>query len=206
MSSLLDLIVVVADADAERTIETLLEDRRASLKIRGINFAILRADHDAGTFLRSPDLLREYSKTADFALVLLDREGSGKEAVMSADEMEQDLEQRLQRVGWNESNSRVIVLDPELEIWVWSSSPHLKAVMNVSDEQLKVVLEKFPPAGSANKPNHPKEAMHHALKLGRKPFSPCLFQELAAIVSLKNAHERAFLRLRDTLQAWFTLG
>ncbi|MDZ4766085.1 MAG: hypothetical protein SGI73_16210 [Chloroflexota bacterium] len=44
--------------------------------------------------------------------------------------------------------------------------------------------------------------MREALRLGKKPPSASLFQELAANVSL-NASERAFDRLKATLRAWF---
>jgi hypothetical protein len=146
--------------------------------------------------------LREYLGKVRFALVLPDREGSGREANMSAEEMEVDIESRLHRNGWTPQNCRAIVLDPELEIWVWSKSTHVLTALSITSEQLEELYKTFPRT-SKGKPERPKEAMLAALKMGKKkPFSPDVFKELASKVSL-TTDERAFIRLRTTLQSWF---
>ena len=129
--------------------------------------------------------------------MLLDREGSGQEHRRAAQEMETDLENRLWQSGWTgtegQSRAAAIVLDPELEVWVWSRSPHVAQVLGLSQVELQQILEGFP-ATSEGKPRRPKEALLAALRRSGRPQSARIFQELAERVSLW-AHERAFDRL-----------
>jgi hypothetical protein len=84
---------------------------------------------------------------------------------------------------------------------VWSKSVHVKRVLNINDDQLGKVFDTFP-KDARGKPARPKEAMRFALRLGNKPPSASLFQELAENVSL-SASERAFDRFKFTLSRWF---
>jgi hypothetical protein len=206
MSHLYDLVVLVADTDAEWTLRTLLEKRTDALQIRPLTSKVVRdPGRDAGVFLRAQDLLRPYVQMAACALVIFDREGSGGERRMSAPEMETVLEDRLYKNGWMNANQHpraaVIVLDPELEVWAWSRSPHVPAALGLDQAQLEAVLQGFTRLPNG-KPQRPKEAMLEALRIGKKPPSPDIFRELAQKVSLQ-AHERAFDKLRATLQTWF---
>lgn len=203
----LDLVVLVADADAEWALRTLLEKRQEALGISlsSTRFQVLRHPRrDPGVFREAHEFLRHYSSRARRALVVLDREGSGQEA-RSAEELEQDLEQRLQRNGWplEEGNPRAaaIVLDPELEIWVWSRSAHVPEVLGLTQEELQAFLMEHPCAPNG-KPEDPKAALHGALRLSGRPQSPDIFRELAERVSLKS-DERAFCKLHGVLRAWF---
>lgn len=200
MSNALDLVVLVADTDAEWTIRTLLEKRHAALRIRPLNSVIIRdPGRDAGVFQNAPITLRTYLNRVNHALVLLDYEGCGREPRMKAEQVEIALEQRLNEVGWR--NTKVIVLDPELEVWVWSRSPHVAPILGLTPDILTSVLENFPKTNHG-KPARPKAAMVAALRKSRRPHSPRIFQELAERVSLAG-RERAFDRLRETLQNWF---
>lgn len=208
MNGRLDLIAIVADADCEWTIRTLLEARSTDLGIRQIDCKVVRdPGRDPGVFQRAQDILRTYLRQADYALVMLDREGSGREGRANAAQMESDLERRLAQNGWadEEGNLRAaaIVLDPELEVWAWSHSPHLPAVLGLTEETLAEVLDRFPRAENG-KPQRPKEALLAALRRSGRPHSARIFQELAASVSLQ-ADERAYNRFRRTLQEWFAL-
>ena len=203
MNERLDLVVLVADADAEWTLRTLLEKRQGALQIRPVRSKLIRdPGRDAGVFLNAPTTLRSYLTVADHVLVMLDREGSGREHKFSAEEMESDLEQRLQAAGW--ADAVVVVLDPELEVWVWSRSPHVAAALGLSPEELTLVLAQFA-QNPQGKPERPKEAMLAALRQSKLPHSSRIFQELAEKVSLRPS-ERAFDRLRTTLQRWFEHG
>ena len=58
---LLDLVVLVADADTEATIRALLDTRTESLGIRALNYEIVRHPRrDPGVFREAPDFLRAY--------------------------------------------------------------------------------------------------------------------------------------------------
>jgi hypothetical protein len=205
---MLDLIVLAADGDIEITLRTLLEKRSASLGIRPLRFDKYQADsiryplHDAGVLTNSPQILRPYLKQARHALVVLDRAGSGREAD-PPERIEQDIETRLIQTGWDAHRIAAVVLDPELELWVWSGSPHVRDVLNLNEQQMNDVYRRFAP-GPDGKPRPPKEAMLYALSLGGRPHSARIFAELAERVSLKTG-ERAFSRLRERLQHWFAL-
>ena len=205
-NDILDLIVLVADTDMEWTMRTLLEKRTDSLSIRPLQFKVHRHHgRDPGVFKDAHNFLRLYLRRARHALVLLDREGSGQERRLAARDMEADLERRLRQNGWTDaegqSRAAAIALDPELEIWVWSRSPHVAQVLGLPQAELEQILENIltTPEG---KPQRPKEAMLAALYRSGRPRSARIFQELAERVSLW-AHERAFDKLRSTLQTWF---
>jgi len=204
----LDLIVLVADADAEWALRTLLEKRTNALQIRQVQCLVVRdPGRDAGVFLHAHDLLRPYHRRATHALVVLDREGSGQEDRLTAKEMEEDLEGRLRSNGWaaqeGRARAKAIVLDPELEVWVWSGSRHVAAVLGLTEKQLADILASTP-TGPTGKPEHPKETLEAALRRSRRPFSARVFQELAERASLA-PRERAFDKLRHALQCWFPM-
>jgi len=201
-----DLVVLVADADAELTLKTLLEERAFDLGIRPVCYRIIREPmHDAGVFQNAHNILRLYIHQASYALTILDREGSGREKKWSADQIEEDVEKRLRGNGWTDaegqSRAAAIVLDPELEVWVWSRSPHVAEVLGLTGDELQQILNSCELAENG-KPKHPKETMLTALRLSRRPMSASIFQELARRVSLQS-QERAFDKLRKTLQKWF---
>ncbi len=198
-----DLIVLTADNDMEWTMRTLLEKRTPALGIRQVKFTIQRHQRrDNGVFHEAPEFMRLYHHRAHYALILLDREGSGQE-YLSAIEIENAIEQRVQQVGWPAERVAAIALDPELEIWVWSRSAHVPRVLNVTPDQLAVFLnaQTMTPQG---KPQRPKEALQQLLRQSGRPFSAHIFQELAESVSLQT-DERAFNKLRQSLQNWFPL-
>ncbi len=184
MRFLYDLVVLVADADAEWALRTLLEKRSDAMQIRSLNSRVIRdPGRDSGVYLRAQDLLRPYVRQAAYALALLDHEGSGQEHRKTASEMETDMEKRLMQNGWIdiEGHSRVvaIVLDPELEVWVWSRSVHVSAAMGLSDAQLSAAIQHFPRLPNG-KPARPKEAMLAALRAGKKPLFPRYIQGIGA--------------------------
>jgi hypothetical protein len=138
------------------------------------------------------------------ALLLFDREGCGREKD-SPEEIERELESKLKTVGWND-RAAVIVLDPELEIWVWSESPHVDYQLGWGGRKmnLRTWLRKqqlLKPR--QQKPDRPKEALEAALAVVRLPRSSAIYRALAEKVSLARCSDRAFLKLKAILQFWF---
>jgi hypothetical protein len=180
-----DLVCLVADKNTEQSILTLL-DRPEALAIRRVTFDILiHPEHDPGCLLRSPEFLRSFVKRFTHAIVVFDREGCGREAD-SRRTLELDLEKRLSRAGWRE-RAAAIVVDPEIDAWVWSDSPRVDAVLGWTgrDPDLRSWLrdhELLDP--SSPKPGRPKEAVEKALQLVRKPRSSALYRQLAREVGL----------------------
>lgn len=134
----------------------------------------------------------------------MDREGCGEERA-SRDELEAKIEQALRTSGWND-RARAVVIDPELEIWVWNDSPHVQDELGwgESDHSLRTWLQQqgFLTEGT-RKPAQAKEALEAALRKVRKPRSSAIYQALAEKVTLSRCTDEAFEKLRTTLQMWF---
>jgi hypothetical protein len=201
----LDLYVLVADLDQEQAIRALLEHRTASLGIRSGRSEVRKhPQHDGGCYRQAPDLLRTMQSQAAHALVVFDREGSGAEDKPAA-EIEADLEGRLDVSGWD-GRARVVVIDPETEIWLWSDSPHVATVLGwtAGEADLRQWLtgQGFLLAGAV-KPARPKEAMLAVLRETRVKPSAAIFAEAARKVGLDRCQDRSFLRFRQILRDWF---
>ena len=98
-----------------------------------------------------------------------------------------------------------MVIDPELDIWVWADSSHVAEQLGWKRRELMSWLERnhyiVPPSV---KPRRPKEVLEAALVTKKqKPRSSSLYKTLAEKVSLTSCTDRAFLKLRATLQQWF---
>ena len=135
---------------------------------------------------------------------MFDYEGCGTVDI-SAGLLEKQIEDDLARAGWPD-RSAVIIIDPELEMWVWSDSPHVDEELGwrTKTPNLRLWMEAkgFWPTGQA-KPRRAKEALEAALHEVRKPRSSAIYQSLAEKVSLARCEDRAFRKFKDTLLKWF---
>ena len=139
----------------------------------------------------------------DHALLMFDFEGCGVET-RSAQKLENEMEGVLGN-HWGQRGS-VIVIDPELDIWVWSDSPHVDRVLGWADRTPNLrdwIVSQGYMLPNQEKPMRPKEALEKALYVARKPRSSTIYQSLAEKISLAQCNDRAFLKLRTTLQQWF---
>lgn len=200
-----DLIVLVADKDMEVVIRSL-PARHQALGARGLNadvFVHPRRDpgcvHEAHLFLNS--FMAEYA----YSLVLFDYHGSGRDHLLTPAMLAQQVTDNLEEAGWR-NRSRAIVLAPELEIWVWSSSPHVATCLGWEGRtpDLRTWLQnKGHWSATSAKPEDPKAAMEAALREVRRPRSSAIYGDLASKVSLRGHSEPAFATLVETLQKWF---
>lgn len=202
-----DLVVLVADKDAEQVIGALLTERVPSLHIRPVRFDIFRHPRkDPGVLLEAHDFLRPFQRHYRRALVVFDHEGSGRESI-GASEVEEELQARLDRAGW-QGRSAIVVISPELEIWMWASSPHVATAFGWENyARLKEWIEQrgmWP--SEATKPDRPKEAIQSALRQRRISWSSAIFAEITRRVSLARCHDGQFNRLKGVLGEWFGLG
>lgn len=199
-----DLVVLAADKSIEMAIRGILT-RQESLGIREVDTLFLvHPAHDPGC-VRTPEvLLRPYIGSFQRALVVLDHEGSGYEA-MPRTEVEQQTEKLLKRNGWDDRVA-VIVIAPELENWVWSDSPQVLKGLgwpSTSQDLRRWLNSKgfWPP--DCEKPKRPKEAMESVLKELQRAWSSAIHGQLAENVSLQRCSDPAFQKLRATLRNWF---
>jgi len=201
---MIDLVCLVADKNMESVMQEVLA-RPDALGIRPIESEILRHPRkDPGCFHEAPEILRGYQGRARHALVLLDLAWEGAPE-STGEALERRLEQGLSRElgqGW----ARPIVIAPELEVWVFSDSPHVQVSLGWADREpgLRAALrDRHLWADGDLKPQDPKAAVEWALREVRKPRSSSIYRELAARVSVGRCQDRAFLRLREMLAQWF---
>jgi len=196
-----DLVVLVADKNAEAAVKTLIEKRHESLGIRQVQADVfVHPRRDPGVFHEAHIFLQPFCGEYNYALVMFDREGCGQEN-KPAEELEQEAKQRLEQSGW-QGRCEVIALEPELEAWVWSSSHHVPKVLGLTLEQMQQILSRFP-QNNLGKPERPKEAMEECLRQAKIPRSSSIYAELAETVGLKNCVDPTFVKFRQTLQEWF---
>ena len=179
LPNLKDLIVLTADSQAQRTIETLLQFRRPSLEIGDICFEVHRHPHqDSGCRTTPGQVLNPLRSGFNKTMVVFDLEGSGAGNVSAE----------------------------VLEAWVFGASwRHLRDAVRWSQpEPVRAWLEsqEFLQPGVL-KPYDPKAAFEALLSLQRIRRSGDLFVQLAKRVSLARCQDRAFQKFRATLQRWF---
>ncbi len=198
------LIILVPDRHYRAAIEALLA-RRQSLGIRQVPSVVYQHPrHDPGCLTHSAAYLGQFLPTQARAIVLFDREGCGHEDTAAAD-LEAAVRAEFRRAGWGD-RVEAVVLDPELEAWVWSDSPEVDRCLGWEsrDTPLRKWLEQrsmWKPG--AAKPHDPKSAMLAALRESRKGADAPIFAALARSVSLRRCTDRAFVRFREILQRWF---
>ncbi len=162
-------------------------------------------EHDPGCRGKSHEFLRPFSRLYSHALVLFDRDGCGQESLGRVT-LEQQVEDRLFGSGWGD-RAAAVVIDPELEAWVWNDSPHVAMVLGwkASERSLKEWLkeEGWLPEGRT-KPTQPKDAVKKALRIAHQSPSSAIYQQLAQKVSFDRCVDASFLKLRQVLSRWFS--
>lgn len=199
-----DLYVLVADQDMAETMKALLS-RPRSLKIGRVKYNVEKHQgHDPGCRTDSARRLRPQIEDSKYALVMFDKAGCGQESI-SREDIQRQVEQDLSRNGW-EGRSKVIVIDPELETWVWNASNQVPEILGWAADygNLKAWLASrgLWPA-DATKPPDPKQAMRAALREKNQKISSSVFGQLAESVTLSGCQCPAFRELIATLQRWF---
>ena len=195
-----DLVIVVADGNMKATIESLLT-RHQSLGLNRVNHTIYKDPlHDCG-HESVANLLRPLINQYEYCMVVFDHHGCGREDCLP-EQIELDVEKDLFRNGWAEKAS-VIVIEPELEAWVWCKSPHVEGALGWRDIEKKLdawLMDMGFLAPGEEKPGRPKEAMEAALKKTKKPRSSSIYRELATKVSLTGCRDRAFIKFSQRLE------
>ena len=203
-----DLITLVADRNTLFLIQGLFL-RHKSFGIKDLSATLdhifAHSQRDAGCYNQCSEFLRPYTHDYKYALVIFDHEGSGQE-VKSREQIETELEEKLAISGW-ENRAKVIVLEPEIESWVWSNSPHVDKILGWENEnpnlrdwlKIKGFLKQ-----TEFKPSRPKEAVEEAMEKVKKPRSSAIYQQIAEKVSFKNCTDASFIKLKETLQDWFS--
>lgn len=209
-----ELVVVVADADAEKLLESVLRRGIESGCVRPFRWVIKRDPMRDASVCQSPlRALAGVRPSESKLLVLFDHHGSGRETT-PARELEAEVLGQLMRAGFPESNARCIILEPEIEAVIapaWDRVAEvLSARRNEPPPSREKVLAKAGLASTAEDAwrtallAHPKECLDGMLRLLRLRHEPAVFADIGRQVSLRIFKQGdAAGRLAACLVGWF---
>lgn len=127
-----DLIALVADKSIECTLRGLLS-RPEALRIRSILCDVfVHPERDPACLRKAAPFLRPYTEAYRHALVIFDRDGCGGGERLRV-QLEAEVERLLAKAGWGD-RAAAVVIDPELENWVWSDSPQVDRVLGWAED------------------------------------------------------------------------
>lgn len=200
-----DLVVLVADKCIEASVQGLL-GRPRDLKMRPASFDVKLGQRDAGCRTHGHEVLRPLASLYEHAMVIFDIEGCGREHKLTREEVELEVGVRLKSNGWDGDRAAVVVLDPEIEQWVWSRSSVVDRVLGWAGRTPTLwdwlIVEEWLREGEA-KPRRPKEAMEAALEEVGERHSSAFFKNIARGVDFSQCVDPAFQKFRQTLTRWF---
>lgn len=200
-----DLLVLVADQDMAETLKAVL-NRPKSLGIRPVQHEVAQhIQRDAGCRADASRRLRPHLDQYRKVIVVFDKHGCGREDA-PREQIQLDVEGDLASNGWAGDRVKAIVIEPELEAWVWTGSLHVARVFGwqrgTDDLKNWLVAQGLWLEGNA-KPTDPKAAMEAVLRQAKKPHSAALFSDLAKHTTLRHCQCPAFAELKNVLQRWF---
>lgn len=203
-----DLLLLAADADAGAFFSSLIS-RGEALGIRPITLDTDRhPGRDSGVVQSGPELLSMRKGQYRRTLLILDHHGSGRDQRMSPSELAASLQLRLDQCTWTHK-SLVVVLEPEVERWLWSTGAALARHFGVSQDVLTRYANHWCKSVGLTlddaKAEKPKELFEGVVRGSlRRTLSPRDFARIGALASVRAlSAEPDFVRLRAALRGWF---
>lgn len=163
---------------------------------------VAAGDNDPGLYTRGHELLRPFQSSHHRAVVVLDAKWEGSPG---AEAIKQHLTEQIQSTGWKNGTFQVIVIDPELENWIWQQNDHVARGLgfeNSSALMAEADIQRAWPDG-ASKPTQPKETLESVLKKKRIPRSSAIYKKITSQVSIRRCRDGAFQELVEALRDWF---
>ena len=223
-----DIVWLIADLECEATIKGFLERASIHLSLGCSAFRFSVQDDllrdaqgkDPGVWKRAHEFLRGKQNTHRYAIIILDNAWEGSPGPAR---IETAIVRNMRSCGWDQSRFEVIVIDPELEAWIWQDSlyvdeafghnppPSLRDKLAACTQRANGSVVKLPPGSldqalwpaNAVKPPDPKAAVKAVLHMYRVGAASSIFNEIASRVSVNYCQDPAFQRLRTALQRWF---
>jgi hypothetical protein len=129
------LVVLTADKSMRLCVEAILgRAGELGLRLAADDYLVLAdGGQDPGVFRRGHESLRSQLNQYHHAILMCDRDGAGA-GELTRDAMEAQMETRLAQNGWQE-RSAAVVIEPELENWIWVDSAHLDNVLGWQGRQ-----------------------------------------------------------------------
>lgn len=195
-----DLIICVPDKSIEYSLLAGLS-RFESLGTRPFDFEIrVHTGRDGGVRKDGVSLVNLLRYHFSHALIVFDYEGSG---AINASNIEREIDNLLAQT-WGQCG-KAIVIEPEVDIWMWGSDTSLASVVSWNrDTRIRDwITEKGFELDSLNKPRRPKEALQFLLRETGKKKSAVNYKKIAESIGLGKCQDDSFLRMRNTLREWF---
>jgi hypothetical protein len=205
-----DCIFLLADKNMQAAFEGFLSRQVFYKRLGCGNFsfdprqdiAVASGDNDPGLYTRGHELLRPYQATHRHAVVVLDAkwDGSPGKAVIT-----EHLTTQIAATGWTADQFAVIVIDPELENWIWQQNDHVARGLgfgNSNELMADTDLQAAWPQGQA-KPTSPKEILETLLQKRRIPRSSAIYKQITSQVSVRHCQDSAFQLLIESMRTWF---
>ncbi|QKG25574.1 methylation-associated defense system protein MAD4 [Actinomadura verrucosospora] len=199
-----DIVFLVADGAMEQMLRGFFSRPQFHRSIRCAHFdfdpsedLIVAPTKDPGVFNTARELLRPFETSHRHAVAMLDNawEGSpGRDRIH--DSIADTLKEAWERFA-------VIVIEPELEAWVWQENPHIAEAFNCPTDFREILARSNHWPRDLLKPPDPKEALEHLRKRYRADRQNAAFRRLAAKISVRHCQDRAFNHLCDNLRTWF---
>src|SRR5207248_1007493 len=132
-----------ADGQMEQTFKGFLERESFHLSLGTRPFTydniVDRQNNDPGVYKRGHELLHRFYGECHHAIAVLDNEWEGSPG---PEIIQRHMKENLARKGWRKEDVEIIVIVPELEIWLWQDSPHVAAAFRF-DHPLQPSLKKW---------------------------------------------------------------
>ncbi|HEX9736089.1 MAG TPA: hypothetical protein VGG06_29350 [Thermoanaerobaculia bacterium] len=203
-----ELVILVADGTMKAVFDAFFGRQRWDLTLQCRAFDIWPQEdifydpmeRDGGVYRRAHELLRPYLRTHRRALVVLDQQFGGERP---AGEVGSEILSRLRQNGW-EDRCEVVVIDPELEVWLLQDKSHVKRAVKFSGASIRAHLEEMGNwPGDAAKPLAPKEALQALIRPHRALKTKVVYSRIARAVSVSGCEDPAFLSFSETIRRWF---
>jgi hypothetical protein len=202
-----DVVFLVADGAMEQLLLGFLGRVQCHESLGCSPFAfdpkedvVVAPTKDPGVCGTARELLRPYENSHERAVVMLDAEWEGSPGAEA-------IRARIKAMltgAWEQF--AVVVIEPELEAWIWQDNPHVGVAFKCRSDVREVLRHSgYWPDGEL-KPPDPKAALHHLRRHHRADRSNAAFRRLAAHVSVKGCVDPAFGHLLGALRVWFPRG
>jgi hypothetical protein len=200
-----DLLVVLEGRDDKEVMRAVL-NRPNDLGIRTITFELDRRSRAVPT--QEPDLARDQRKEFQFAICLWDHVGSPYENERPA-QAQGKVQARLNQNTLRDC-SKALVIDPELEIWLWQDQAAIATVLEVNAPQLIEWLDDWQKGYFPDKnigaliEQFPKEALEAVFQRAKEKPSAALYRRIASEANLGLwSQASSFQQMRRALRKWF---
>jgi hypothetical protein len=163
---------------------------------------------DPGIWKHAGENLRPFRDQYRYAVIILDADF---DPYPGAEVLRADISADMIKAGWAPERFAVIVIEPELEAWLWAPNQNVATAFgHDSFDQLRGRLERenlWTPGQP--KPNDLKRARDRAARLGGKKTGGPIFKGVFSEISNRACNhcvEPGFVAMRAALQGWFPPG